>query len=513
MANVNWRNQLALALALFLLGSAAYWLEFRHKPETESKEEQSKKLFQLKDTPVHRIRMAAGKKLIELKCADAAGKLCKPGDNAKWEISDPMKVAADDAAANSLVSTLNNLSSTDSIGLEEETEKKREALLKEYGLDLAALESGSARSIQVETPEERLTLFIGNTHPINDNFFGIRAVQKLDDADSAIKAVDRNHVLLVPSHLKTNFERELTYWRDKKLLTFSSHDIASFILNSQKGGKIAAAKNESQWQLNVAGQSYPGDIENIDSLLSSAAQLTAKEFAADDKNSIPAKRALRGSRRVLSFEVVRKAPEKSDKSDSSAAPVTLTMFRHTKSGKLFATVSSLDPLFELEPAAFNRLNKDLKDLRLVKLITSLDRFTAKRLEVSGAAIGEKAIVLTQDAGKWMLAPEKKEVDAEKVQRLLDRLTGNRIKDFLPAAKAPAIKDGLQIALGDEKKDVKRQILFWKKGGKLYGKDLLSTRRGEVFLIDSILMDELPWNRAFFDKADPTASPSAVPGSN
>src|SRR5690349_1478139 len=139
MQKVNWTKQAIMAGALLVLGTAAYWLEFKHKPEKESKEEQSKKLFQLKDTPVKAVSINDGAgHTFEIRCSDPEAKLCKPGENAKWEVTAPLKVKADDSNVNALISTLNNLSVSESIDLKEETAEKRAMLLKEYGLDAPA---------------------------------------------------------------------------------------------------------------------------------------------------------------------------------------------------------------------------------------------------------------------------------------------------------------------------------------------------------------------------------------
>jgi len=86
---ISWNRQLGLAAALFALGSLAYWLEYSHRPAKESADEQSKRVFHLKDTPIQSIKMHDGEKTIVLSCSDLSAKLCKPGDNSKWEIAEP----------------------------------------------------------------------------------------------------------------------------------------------------------------------------------------------------------------------------------------------------------------------------------------------------------------------------------------------------------------------------------------------------------------------------------------
>src|SRR5690349_7067473 len=97
MAQLTWKRQAALAGSLLVLSSAAYWLEYSHKPRLEEAEEKSKKLFDLKDTQVATIRVVDGPRKFAFKCLDADTKLCKPGDNSKWQMTEPTQLRADDS--------------------------------------------------------------------------------------------------------------------------------------------------------------------------------------------------------------------------------------------------------------------------------------------------------------------------------------------------------------------------------------------------------------------------------
>jgi len=492
MKKVNWKVPFLLALSLFVLGSFAYWMEFQQKPKREEKEEQAKKLFLLKDTQVQSVNIVTGKKAYLLKCLDLEAKLCKPGDNSKWEVAEPVKLRADDSNVNSLLSTLNNINASDTIGLKEESPEKRAALLKDYGLDPLARADG--RRIEVTTGAGTALLYLGQTHPIGEAIFALRG----DPAQ-----VDENSVYLIPNYFRTNFEKDLTHWRDKKLVNFAAQDVINFKLDGGKAKSISGAKSDGKWSLNFKKESYPGDTENIEALLNSLSFLAAKDFVAESKDDKTAKAALRGAKVDLKISV-----EKGEQAKPGET-VVLTLYR--KSGKtadrLFATVSNKDQLFELEINSKNRLDKDLKDLRLTKLITSMERFTAKRLEFSGTPIGSPPLVAVNTEGKWVSMPEKVELDSEKLQKMLDKLSGNRIKEFLTGRQIPAgEKDGLRVLIGDAMVEKKQQFVFWKNSGKLYARDH-GSQRPEAFLIDFAVQDDLPWNRDFFK---PTPKPSPTP---
>jgi hypothetical protein len=499
MTQINWNRQLGLAVGLFVLGTTAYWLEYKHKPDKESAEEQAKRVFSIKDVAVQSISLSDPSKTVLLKCMDQGNKLCKAGDNSKWEIVEPSKLKADDSNANSLLSTLSNLTANETIDLKDETPEKRATLLKEYGLDETARKT--ARRVDVVSGQGETILYLGQPHPMGETLFAIE--EQLTANQKSLGRADENRVYLVPNFFKANLEHDLTYWRDKKLLSLGAHDVASFQLEGSKA-HLSAEKKDGQWLIHSGKDVLVGDIENIDALLSATVFLSAKNFTSDDKTNAQAKSALSGLSKVLSLTLQKdqgaekKAPE----------PFTISFFRKKSSAqkpqptdKLYATVSNLDPLFELDSTSVDRLDKSVKDLRLTKLITSMEQFSAKRVEFDHIPNSADPIILTHNDGKWFTSAGKVEVSSAKVQSSLDKISGNKIKDFYEGSAIPSgEKDGVKFTLGDEKNDTKRQFVFWKKDGKVYARDLLS-KRNEAFLVDNSIQDALPSEKDFFKKSD------------
>jgi hypothetical protein len=479
----NWKNQLILAIALFGLGSGAYWLEYTHRPKVEEREEQAKKIFDLKEKQIASIRVQNGAKAFVLGCADLAKKQCRPGDNSKWSLTAPAATAGDDSNANALVSSLNNLTPTDTIALQDETPEKRAALLKEYGLDAASRAAGRRITVELEGGASQ-AVSLGGPHPIGEGIFALREESGKPD---------ETRVYVIPGYFKTNFERDLTFWRNKKLFEFAAADVESFWFKGAKG-KVNAEKKDGNWSLESAGErNVPGDSESIDALLSAAAYLVAKDFVTDPK-------AAAGAQPSYELSLALKA--------AAGAPAPKVIQLHlsqkaaeskTAKPRLFARASTLSDLVELDPTSQDRLDKGLKDLRQAKLLTSLERYSIKRLEVSGPALGATPLVLVTQGGGWAYEPKGAEVNPDKVQALLEKLSGNRIKEFL---KQPAVEAGAtHVILGDEKTPAKRHLIFWKKGNDLFAKDL-TAGRAEIFKVDAAVGDELPRSRTQFDKTQP-----------
>lgn len=496
MSRPNWKLPLILSITLFVVGAGAYWLEFKKKPQQEEAEQVAKKPFDLKDQQIKSFKLFDGKQYFTLTCTELAAKTCKPGDNAKWLLAETGTQRGDDSNANALISALNNLSVNESLSLKDDPAEKRATLLKEYGLDSMALTS--ARRIEVATENSVTTLYLGQPHPVGDTIFGLLARDGKPD---------ETVVYLVPAYFKANFEHDLTYWRDKRLFTIATHDVQRFELVSAKG-RANGSKKEGRWNISAGKDEAPGDQEAIEALLSGVTFLSAKGFAD--------KPAIAGQRPSASLTMFTGAAD-------AAKPVTIDLFASRKLAagrpeKVFATVSNLAPVFELEPQSAERFAKSFADLRLVKLITSMERFTAKRLKFAGPSLGGAELIVAQKDGKWVdLAGAQPEINPDRVQALLDRLGGNRIQEFLAGKAIPGGEaQGLTLWLWDDsdaagKGPATREIRFWLNAGKLYARDLnpAIAKRGEAYRIDPVVSEALPWSRDSFTQATaPTPTPPA-----
>jgi len=202
--------------------------------------------------------------------------------------------------------------------------------------------------------------------------------------------------------------------------------------------------------------------------------------------------------------------------DGQAATLSSTLEileRKAKDTSRWLAISSaLDPVFELEDNARSRLEKSTQDLRLSRLLASMDRFNTREISFSSTALGKSPVLWKQQEGKWTTTAAGGSAGADKIAGILDRLSGNRIQSFTPHLKHST--DELQITLKNEAGATLRQLGFWREGGKLFARDLLS-KRAETFELDPALASGLPWDSSFFSGPSPGtgtgASASAQPG--
>jgi len=487
MLGLDWKKPLILATILVVLSGVVYWNEFSVKPKKEAAEENNKRPFDLKTKAVDTITIHDGKTRYSFKCLDLDKKLCKLNDASKWQMLAPETLAADDSNVNALLASMANFTASEVIDLSTEEPAKRATLLKDYGLDPETRNKDTSLKVEIKTQDGKLQrAFIGNVHPIGDKNF------VLSEIDNNLR---EKSILLAASHFKSNLDHNLTYWRNKKISLLTSQDVHSFELVSKKG-KTTAIRRDGQWILN---DSYVGDIENIDNFITGTVSMNAKEFLK--LSSVPhqapeVKLVLHTTDKKIHEFSLFKSRRKNEKTK-------------LEEDWFMITIAGATQAYETDSLQRDHMNLGLSDLRLVKLITSVERFSAKKLKFKDFSIEYKD-------GKWVSTTDAKaKINQDKVSQLLEKLAGNRIAKFLPEVKNPEAKqESVEVALLGDKDEVKRKYLIWKTDAPpkksavplrkdikpdpadvyiLYAKDLNSTRK-ETFQLDIELLDALPWKK-------------------
>ncbi|MGE0616192.1 MAG: DUF4340 domain-containing protein [Bacteriovoracia bacterium] len=505
---MNWTGQLIGAAVLLVGGGAIYWYEYNYLPKQESAKEEvetgGKKLIDLKGVTLKNVRLTDGSKVVNFACLP--GEDCKVGETNNWEVTSSLndrKFRADRTSISSMLSVLNNTTASETIDLSTDTPETQARLLKEYGLDEATRKQPGMRRYEFTTADGKVhTGYLGAMYPIGGKVYGLRA-----DPEGK---VNLKQILLLPSSLGANFDQKLGHWRDKKILDWAPHDVVSFQLQGSHG-KISGEKQDGKWKLKTSAGELPGDIESIDGLMAVVAHINAKEFFAEKKNSIPGKKA-------VEITVTRRREKAANQLESEQR--TLSFYedrKDPKAPKAYAVVDNSEVVYELEPAMKDRLDKDAKSLRLSKLITSIEKLDVSGLdfEIPGQAT---PFSVDKKDGKWSAKENPQaELDAGKLNGLVEKLAGNRVIEFLPtapAAVAPGLASGKGLAVTIRMNGGSRRYFFVQTDKELFAKADATPPAPpmkETLKLDPMLKTALPWSGAglaFFKKSAETAKPAA-----
>ena len=508
MKEVNWGRQALLALSLFVLGTFAFWLEYKHKPAQETAEEEKKRVFSLQDTSVKSLTITQGNLKYTAECLDFDARLCKPQGTSRWSLLSPIKTRADDSNFNSLVTAMGRLDTSDTIDLKDEPAEKRQSLLREYGLDAESRKTNS--QIEVTTAMGTTVLSLGLAHPVGSSVFALR----IDNG----KENESLSVYMIPNYFSSQINHDLSYWRDKKVVPFESHEIVSFEMSGQKD-RLSGARKEGLWELKNASGVMAGDSEMIDQTLNTLTHLSAKAIVSEDKKGEDAVRILKGSAPLLKITLTRDtqtAPKASPDSAQTSEPtppldnsIELSFFEkktadkkgkvgNTSSSPTYLISSASSVLYELDANSISRFEKEGRDLRQSRLLTPMEQFTIKGVEVSHPSLGSSPIAMRNVDGKWT-SPAHPDLPQDKIQGLLEQLGKSKIQGFLTSGKIPAgEKDGLELTLENDRGEIKKKWLIWKKNGQTLARDLAS-KRAEAMILDPAVEQTLPWTKDFFSQ--------------
>jgi hypothetical protein len=474
---MTFRNQFVLALILFSLGGFTYWNEYKRRPEAEKKALAEKKILPLTGMLVATLEVERDGKVYRFQCEDIEKGLCKFSDPSHWRMESPLKTKADDSNVNSLLTSLSNWAPTETIDLSEDSPEKRAQYLKDYGL------AGSTFSSRVKVTGKdgkSYELLFGQKHPVSDaTFIGVRENEKLND----------QKVHLLATYHWNATDHDLTFWRDKKILSLNQTEVIAAELNSatNRNEIIRLEKSPLGWQVNSKNRKLTGDQDAIGALVSGALFLNAKGYAAESKNSPEGKKLLSGSKKVI--ELTLKTATDSQ---------TLEVFEKTfvdgkkKASAAYAVVPNLDPLYELETTTLDQLTKTFDELRVSKLVPGMDRFSLNFVSAeSGEGEKKTSVTLSQENSAW--SENEKEIDGTAVNALLDLVSAKSLgPKTWDREKAKEAKSTLSLQLGLKSTDIRFHFLFWKTSEGTFVLDQRNTEM-PVFEVLPSVSGRLPWD--------------------
>ncbi len=225
------RNLLVAAVVLAALSGGVWWAK-KHpqSPDTKSPADASVKVVNVPDDQLNKLEIAKkdGSILLLVK------------ENGKWTIGGAEPFAADQDATAGLASALAPLNA-DSV-LEE-----KPADLAGYGLVTPSLTVTATRK-----NGKSETISFGDDVPAGSQVY--------------LKHNGDSKVYLVPTNVKTSFEKSANDLRDKRLLTFDSDKVSRIELDAHQQQLEFGKNNQNEWQI-LKPKPYRADSFTVEDLL------------------------------------------------------------------------------------------------------------------------------------------------------------------------------------------------------------------------------------------------------
>lgn len=204
------RKTLILLILVAALGAYVYFYEIKGEAERKKEKESAEQLFQFERDSVRTVAIRSPQ-----------GRFHFLKDVDGWQIEQPVRTRADESPLNSLLSTLQNAKKVNSFAI-------ARGSAAQYGLD------EHATLIHLELNDgQRDSIKIGDQTSIGGNVY----VSKGDTM-----------VYLVAQSIKTNAEKSLFDWRDKKPLHFTKANVREMKLSNRHGDFIFV-KEGNDWKI------------------------------------------------------------------------------------------------------------------------------------------------------------------------------------------------------------------------------------------------------------------------
>ena len=474
MTQPNWRTPLLLSALLLIFGSFTYWFQYSHKPKQDRLDSATKKPLVLpsEDTQVVQFRIKGAAQVIEGKCDSLAKKTCKIGAVGEWSITYPRAVKGDADAIKDFLNNITAMTATETIDLSAETTEKRKALLDEYGLSAEKRTKLGTEFVELTLDNgKKIAAWFGELHPVGDKVF----VGSTENG-----TLNENTVFLIANFYKSDFDKQLTHFRDKTILSFERSEITEFEA-STTGGKLIGVKDNNLWKLN----GKPGDYDRIETVLSSLSQVKAKNFPVED--------VLKGAKLVVHYAFKSKVASYFLDLYENTTPAVKQKGKEIVPAKsrYYVKSSQLKEVVEVEPGFRSQIDKKSAELRQGLLVSQTEKATAIEVKIESKDLAAPA-QFHYNGKVWTLQDQTQKLDAAKVAPLLEVLSAERALDIVSPVPLGAT-DKLTVSVGDEKNPAKSRYLFFitKDPGKIYAQDL-NQPSNEAYLLDESIKIALPF---------------------
>jgi len=204
------RKTIILVLIAIALGAYVYFYEIKGGEERDKEKEIAEKLFNFEKDSVNYINIKSPKGNFEFN---------KTMDG--WQIEQPVKTLADNSPINSLLSSLSTSKKERTISIKPDEKNQ-------FGLGFRAIHV----SFKDKAGNEN-SIAIGDETNIGSNVY-------VSSTDTVVHLVGKG--------LKTNADKSLFDWRDKKAIHFEKNDIREFTLTNPEG-RFTFAKEGSDWKI------------------------------------------------------------------------------------------------------------------------------------------------------------------------------------------------------------------------------------------------------------------------
>lgn len=414
-------STIALIVILAGLGAYIYFVTWK-QPDPDAPPAQEKVFASLESDKIEEIKVTS----------ESGDTTTLKKDSAGWQIVAPVATKADETEASSVANNLVTLEMTRVV-------EENPTDLSEYGL--------AAPRVQVDfkAPGEAnyRRIVIGEKSPTGSDFFA--------------KRNDEKRVFLIPSYQEPAFNRSTFDFRDKAVLKIDRDKIDAVEV-SAAGRTLQLNKEGSDWKIAKPIEAR-ADYGTTEGLIGRLQTVQMKSIVSE--NPSPADLRKYGLDR----------PAITANLNAGSARATLVIGRKAEDTTVYARDASKSMVVTIESSFADDLKKGAEEYRR-KDVFEFRPYNASRLELTrdGQTIVFERIKGQGDNAqdKWRLAsPKAADVDRNKVDAFLTKLSNLRASSFVETGKAGLDKPALTVFAKYDDNKKEERITFGKVGDDLY----------------------------------------------
>ncbi len=247
---MSWKTVVVLLVVVLALGGFFYYDTYWLTPARDKAESAKGRVFTVEPKDVDAFTIKRGNETIRLKRVEGGG----------WELLEPLKVRADRAAAEDVVTSLAT------VRMDREVDPNP-AKPADFGLDPPAAEV----SLEVKGKKDPLVLLVGAKSPTGAWVYA--------------KEGGKTAVMTVSEVASRDVSRPVADFRDKTVIAFDKKNVTGVDLEVG-GDQISLAADEPRkWRI-VKPNAYRADGDLVSDFLDKLESAKIKEFVADSPPSL-----------------------------------------------------------------------------------------------------------------------------------------------------------------------------------------------------------------------------------
>lgn len=433
------RYTIILAVILGLL-AAGYFLFVREEEQIAEAE----RVFEIEAGEVVEIKVTVDGE------ATTLGKVPMKG----WEITDPVRYAADSNVVGTLLREFTTLSPTRTVADSAE-------VLSEYGL-----ESPSATVEVIRGLDKPMVLLLGDVNPTGAAYYAAEQ--------------DKRRVFLVSSQINQNLRRSTDALRDRSLMRVEPDEVEEVIL--EKGDRRVVIRLDpfGIWRVEEPYR-LPAERDEVVNAISTIIGATAISFIDEAPSSLEG------------YGLANPVMTATVKSGDGGILHTLSLGSE-ETGRVYAMTSERRNVYSVSMSILQRLDREPDFYRRMTAFG----FQSYKVPTFSMDLGDESVTLVKHAFEdWrMTSPYELRADDRLITAMLDSLEIARVREHIPVTSANRTKYGFgnpaaSLSLTIEDRVRPQEILVGTASGDGKYRYLLDPAEEWIYAVDASSLQRLP----------------------